>query len=527
MNTLSQETSLDRPDISPWLIAFTVMLATFMEVLDTSIANVALPHIAGNLSATVDESTWVLTSYLVSNAIVLPLSGWFSMMFGRKRFYIACVILFAVSSLLCGFAPNLGFLVICRILQGAGGGALQPLSQSILVESFPPQKRGMAMAMYGMGVVVAPIIGPTLGGWITDNYSWRWIFLINIPVGFLSVFLSTFLITDSAHQVERKAKGIQIDYIGLGLIILGLGSLQVILDRGQRLDWFESGEIRFLSVVCVISLLVAIVWEWYHEHPVVDLHLFKSIDFSLAVFLMYALGFVLYGSTILLPLFMQTMMGYSAMQSGMVMSPGSILTLLSMPVVGILITRTQPRFLVAFGFFIGAVGLWMMAQFNLQISFLDAVWARAVLSASLGFLFVPINTVAFSYVQKGKNDSASGLLNLARNLGGSFGISIVMTLLFRNAQTHQNNLVGHATPYDTIYRQYYNSAVEILTSRGQDLWTATLQAKGLIYGLIIRQANMLAFLDNFRLLAVVFICMIPLIFLMKKTVAPKGPMAVH
>jgi DHA2 family multidrug resistance protein len=525
MNTAQHD--IASPLINPWIITFTVMLATFMEVLDTSIANVALPHIAGNLSATVDESTWVLTSYLVSNAIVLPLAGWFSMMFGRKRFYIACVILFTVSSFLCGFAPNIEFLVICRILQGAGGGALQPLSQSILIESFPVNKRGMAMAMYGMGVVVAPIIGPTLGGWITDNYSWRWIFLINIPVGFLSVFMSSFFITDSAHQIERKAKGIRIDYIGLGLIILGLGALQIILDRGQRLDWFGSVQIRILTAICAVSLVTAIIWEWYHEHPVVDLRLFKSVDFSLATFMMYALGFVLYGSTVLLPLFLQTMMGYTAMQSGMAMSPGGILTLLSMPLVGFLMTRTQPRFLVAVGFLIGAIGLWKTAQFNLQISFSDAVWARNILSASLGFLFVPINAVAYSYVPKGKNDNASGLLNLARNLGGSFGISIVTTLLFRNAQIHQTALVSHVTPYNPVYRRFYESAVQMLTAQGQDLWTAAMQAKALIYGLVVREANMMAFLDNSRLLAFIFIAMIPLVFLMKKTPIPKGPLAAH
>jgi DHA2 family multidrug resistance protein len=309
----------------PWLVAGTVMLAVFMEVLDTSVANVALPHIAGNLSAGVDESTWVLTSYLVSNAIVLPLTGWFSSLFGRKRFYMTCVVIFTLSSMLCGFAPSLGLLVFFRILQGAGGGALQPISQAILLESFPKEKQGMAMAMFGMGVVMAPIIGPTLGGWLTDSYSWRWIFLINIPVGILSLILTFFLISDPPFLARKAWKaGVHVDFIGLGLLSVGLGFLQVVLDKGQREDWFESHFIAALTVVAVLSLLAVVFWEWRQEHPIIDLKLFQDRSFATANSMMFMLGFVLWGSTLLIPLFTQTMLGYPAEQAGLALMPGGL-----------------------------------------------------------------------------------------------------------------------------------------------------------------------------------------------------------
>jgi len=351
---------------NPWPVAMTVMLATFMEVLDTSIANVALPHIAGNLSATVDESTWVLTSYLVSNAIMLPLAGWFAMLVGRKRFYLWCVILFTVSSFMCGLAPNIEMLVLWRILQGAGGGALQPLAQSILVQSFPLNKRGMAMAVYGMGVIFAPIIGPTLGGWITDNYSWRWIFYINIPVGILSFFLTSLLVHDPPYLVRKSFKdGLRIDYIGLGLLSLGLGALQIVLDKGQQEDWFASRFIVVFAITSAVCLIATVFWELRQKDPIIDLRLLKDRNFSSAVFMMYTLGFVLYSSTMLLPIFLQTMMGYNALYSGMALSPGGILTLITMPIVGWLTSRVQVRWLVVVGLVVGAVGLFRTAQFNL------------------------------------------------------------------------------------------------------------------------------------------------------------------
>ncbi|MGB7593424.1 MAG: DHA2 family efflux MFS transporter permease subunit, partial [Terriglobia bacterium] len=380
----------------PWIIAFTVMLAIFMEVLDTSVANVALPHIAGNLSAGVDESTWVLTSYLVSNAIVLPLTGWFSTLFGRKRFYMTCVAIFTIASMLCGLAPSLPLLVFFRILQGAGGGALQPISQAILLESFPKQKRGMAMAIFGMGVVLAPIIGPTLGGWITDSYSWRWIFLINIPVGVISLVLTLFLIFDPPYLVRKSLReGAKIDYIGIGLLSVGLGFLQVVLDKGEREDWFGSGFIVWCSVVAVIGLLGAFLWELSREDPAVDFHLLKERNFLIATLTMFMLGLVLYGSTALLPIFLQTLLGYTALLSGLVLSPGGILVIILLPVVGKLLTRFESRWLVVFGLSTLALSLFHMANFNLEVDFRTAMVARVYQSAGMAFLFVPINVMAF------------------------------------------------------------------------------------------------------------------------------------
>ncbi len=354
-------------EVNPWLIAGTVMLATFLEVLDTSVANVALPHIAGDLSAGVDESTWVLTSYLVSNAIVLPLTGWLSSIFGRKRFFMVCVGLFTICSFLCGIAPSLGLLVFFRILQGAAGGALQPISQAILVESFAKEKQGMAMAVYGMGVVVAPVVGPTLGGWITDNYTWRWIFFINIPFGAIALLLTAFLIYDPPYLVRRSLRGLQIDYIGLGLLSVGLGFLQVVLDKGEREDWFGSGFIVVCAVVAAVGLIGAVIWELTREDPIVDFRMLRDTNFAMATFTMFMLGFVLYGTTVLLPLMLQTLMGYTALLSGLVLSPGSIFTILALPLVGRLTQKMEARWLVAFGLAITGLSLIHMSSFNLQI----------------------------------------------------------------------------------------------------------------------------------------------------------------
>jgi DHA2 family multidrug resistance protein len=513
---------------SPWLIALTVMLATFMEVLDTSIANVSLPHIAGNLSATIDESTWVLTSYLVSNAIMLPLSGWFSMLLGRKKFFIICVVIFTVSSFLCGLAPNIEMLVLFRIIQGAGGGAMQPLAQSILIENFSPVKRGMAMAVYGMGVVVAPIVGPTLGGWITDNYSWRWIFYINIPVGMLSVFLTTLLVHDPPHFIRKSFKtGLKMDYIGLGLLSVGLGALQIMLDKGQREDWFSSHFIVVCAVLAVVCLLAVIFWELRQKDPVINLHLLKDRNFAIAVFLMFILGIVLYGSTVLLPLFLQMVLGYTALNAGLVMSPGAIVTLVTMPLIGFLLTKYQPRWLIVTGLTIGAIGLYIMATFNLQISFGHAVWSRVVLSTALGFLFIPINTAAYSSIAKTSIDGASGLINLARNIGGSVGISFVTTMLARQAQVHQNVLVGNVTPYNPQYREMFNNAVAALMHKGSSAYEAAMQAKAMIYFMVKQQAAMLAFIDNAWILMALFVAVIPLVFLLKKSLPHKGEAPVH
>jgi len=504
------------------------MLAIFMEVLDTSVANVALPHIAGNLSAGVDESTWVLTSYLVSNAIVLPLTGWFSSIFGRKRFYMTCVVIFTVSSLLCGLAPSLPLLVFFRILQGAGGGALQPISQAILLESFPKEKRGMAMAVFGMGVVLAPIIGPTLGGWITDSYSWRWIFLINIPVGVISLVLTFFLVFDPPYLVRKSLReGARIDYIGIGLLSVGLGFLQVVLDKGEREDWFGSNFIIGCAVVAAVGLLGAFLWELSQKDPAVDFHLLKERNFLIATMTMFMLGVVLYGSTALLPIFLQTLLGYTALLSGLVLSPGGILVVFLLPVVGKLLTHIQSRWLVVFGLAILSISLFHMATFNLEVDFRTAMTARIYQSAGMAFLFVPINVMAFYFIPKEKINNATGIINLARNIGGSVGIAGVVTILARRAQFHQAVLVSHMTPLDTAYRTMLGGASQMLTIQGSDPVQASHQAQGLAYGLLMRHSTMLAFLDDFWLMAVVILMVIPFMFLMKKVAPHKGPDVAH
>jgi len=503
-------------ETNPWVIAFTVMLATFMEVLDTSVANVALPHIAGDLSAGVDESTWVLTSYLVSNAIVLPLTGWFSTVFGRKRFYMTCVAIFTVSSFFCGAAHSLGMLVFFRIIQGAGGGAMQPISQAILVESFPKERRGMAMAVYGMGVVVAPIIGPTLGGWITDDYSWHWIFFINIPIGIFSLAMTSLMIFDPPYLVRKKLREIKIDYIGLGLLSVGLGFLQVVLDKGQREDWFGSNFIVYCSILAAAGLVGAFFWELTTDEPVVDLRMLKERNYLLATITMFMLGFVLYGSTVLLPIFLQTMMGYTAMLSGLVLSPGGLLVLLLLPMVGRLIEKVEARWLVAVGLSITGISLLRMANFNLDIDFWTALKAWTLSRVGMAFMFVPINVTAFYFIPKEKMNSATGLINLARNIGGSVGIANVTTLLARRAQVHQAILVSHLTPLDPAYQSAISGASRFLMQQGSSATQALHQAQGLVYGNLVRQSTMLAFIDAFRLLGLTFLGMIPLLFFMKK-----------
>ncbi len=523
MNPTTSSAASPEPAVNPWLIAATAMLATFMEVLDTSVANVALPHIAGNLSSSVDEATWVLTAYLVANAIVLPLSGWFSSVFGRKNFYMACVAIFTFASLMCGVAPSLGALVFFRILQGLGGGALAPISQAIVAESFPEEKQGMAMAFFGMGVVVAPVIGPTLGGWITDNYSWRWIFLINIPVGALSVLLTTLLITDPPHLVRRAWAGLRFDYVGIGLISLGLASLEILLDEGQRNDWFGSHMIVAAAVFTVVGLVGAVVWELRHPDPVVDFRILKSGNFALSAVLMYALGFALYGSTAILPIFLQTILGYTATLSGLVLSPGGIAMMVGMAVVGRLMGKIDSRWLVIFGVLVAAYGLIGMSHFNLSVDFETAMWTRTVQALGMAFLFVPINTTAFGSVAKEKLGNASGLMNLFRNIGGSAGIAMVTTIVARRSQFHQDRLVSHLTPLDPNYTQTLQQVTGQLAAQGAGTVDAAAQAHGVLYGLVQRSAAMMAVADTFWTLAVIFLAMIPLALLMRNTGRPGGP----
>jgi DHA2 family multidrug resistance protein len=516
-----------RPAINPWIIALAVTLATFMEVLDTSIANVALPHIAGSLSAGTDESTWVLTSYLVSNAIVLPLSGWVSSIIGRKRFYMTCVAIFTVSSLLCGLAPNLSMLIFFRVLQGAGGGGLQPSEQAILADTFPPAKRGMAFAVYGIAVVMAPAIGPTLGGWITDNYTWRWIFFVNIPVGIISLLLTSRLIQDPPYFKRRKFSELKIDYVGLGFVALGLGTLQVVLDKGQRDDWFESHFILILSLISAASLIFVFFWEWTHKDQVIDLHLFKERTFASANLMMFMLGFALLGSTLLLPLFMQTLLGYTAERAGMALSPGGFTIMVLMPVVGFMLSRYDARRLMVFGLCVLSFSLFHMTGFDLEIDFRALVLARMLQSVGMAFLFVPINTAAYAYLPREKNNAASGLMNLARNIGGSVGISVVTTMLDRRTQYHQATLSSHLSASNPNLRKLLSGLAGTIGGRGGASGAdATHKAYGMLQGTLFRQASMLAYIDCFWILAVAILAMIPLAFLMKRP-PTGGETAVH
>jgi len=515
-----------RPAVNPWIIAVTVTLATFMEVLDTSIANVALPHIAGSLSAGQDESTWILTSYLVSNAIVLPLSGWLSSIMGRKNFYMGCVALFTMSSFLCGLAPNLATLIFFRVLQGAGGGGLQPSEQAILADTFPPAKRGMAFAVYGIAVVTAPAIGPTLGGWITDNFTWRWIFFINIPVGILSILLTTRLIHDPPYMHRRKLRETTVDYVGLGFVALGLGTLQVVLDKGQRDDWFGSHFITTLALISAVSLLFVIYWEWKHKDPIIDLHLFRDRTFGISNLLMFMLGFALLGSTLLLPLFMQTLLGYTAERSGLALMPGGFTIMLLLPLVGFLLSRYSPRWLLVFGLVVLSGSLFHMTSFDLTIDFRTAATARVIQAVGIAFLFVPINTAAYAFLPRDKNNAASGLMNLARNIGGSVGISIVTTLLDRRTQIHLSNLSSNLSAGNPALQSMLQAASRAMVAHGASPSQAMQQAYALVQMMIQRQATMLAYVDDFWLLGVSILAMVPIVFLMKKS-DPRGGIAVH
>jgi len=514
-----------RPAVNPWVIALTVTLATFMEVLDTSVANVSLPHIAGSLSASVDESTWVLTSYLVSNAIILPMSGWFSSLIGRKRFYMSCVAVFTLSSLMCGLSSSLSMLIFFRVMQGLGGGGLQPSEQAILADTFPPKQRGMAFAVYGMAVVLAPAIGPTLGGWITDNFEWRWIFFINIPVGLLSLFLTHRLIEDPSYLKERT-KGRRVDYIGLGLLATGLGFLQVVLDKGERDDWFASHFILVTTIIAVTALIALVIWEWHHDDPIIDLHLFRERSFAIGNFLMFMVGFALLSSTVLLPLFMQQILGYTAEKAGLALMPGGFAIILAMPIIGRLLSKYDARWLLVFGLSLLSFALFYMTNFDPQIDFRTAALARILQGIGLSCLFVPINTAAYAFLPKEKNNAASGLINLARNIGGSLGISVVATMLSRRTQFHQQNLAGHLNAGNGRFEAMLNSLIHTFIAHGASAAQAAQQAHALIGQILNRQATTMAYVDNFWLVGWAVLVMIPLVFLMKK-VKPGGPMAVH
>ncbi len=511
---------------NPWVVALTVTMATFMEVLDTSIANVSLPHIAGNLSVSQDESTWVLTSYLVSNAIVLPVSGWFATRFGRKRFYMTCVALFTISSFLCGIAPNLGMLVFFRVLQGLGGGGLGPSEQAILADTFPPRQRGMAFAVYGMAVVLAPAIGPTLGGYITDHFSWRWVFFINIPVGIVSLVLSNRIVVDPPHLLEARKRVGPIDYVGLGLVATGLGALEYVLDKGQEEDWFTAPVIVTFSVIAAVALVTFVIWEWRQEHPVVEVRLFASKSFATANVMMLVLGLALFGSTVLLPQYTQVWMGWSAQDAGMALSPGGLTVICLLPLVGRLVSRYDPRYLITFGFVVLSASLFHMAHTLYPgIDFSTAVWMRIYQSVGLAFLFVPINTIVYAGVPVGKNNAVSGIVNLSRNMGGDIGIALVTTLIARRSQVHQSNLTSHLDAGNTLLAGRLAALTRALEHAGATSVQATRQAYGMVYRQVIQQAQTLAYLDVLYLLGCFTAAMVPLVLLTQRVrhgAAPAG-----
>jgi DHA2 family multidrug resistance protein len=507
-----------RPRHNPWAVALTVTMATFMEVLDTSIANVSLPHIAGSLSAGQDESTWVLTSYLVANAVVLPISAWLSDRFGRKRFYMTCVALFTVSSFLCGMASSLGMLVFFRILQGAGGGGLGPSEQAILADTFPPQKRGMAFAVYGMAVVLAPAIGPTLGGYITDNFSWHWIFFINVPVGALSLFLSSRMVEDPPHVVaaKQRSQGTGIDGWGLGLIAVGLGSLQVVLDKGEREDWFQSPFIRVVALAAAAALIAFVFVELHHKRPVLELRMLKKPNFAVANFLMLCLGAALFGSTVLIPQFLQLLMHYTAQQSGEALSAGGIVVMCLMPVVGVLVSRVDARYLITFGFIVSALALFHMTTINLQIDFRTAMMYRVFQSMGLAFLFVPINTISYFGTKPEQSNQVSAMVNLMRNLGGSIGISAITTLIARRSQTHQTALAANVSSTNLALQRMVTGLSRQLATAGASSADAIHGAYGRVYGLVQQQAALLAYIDAIRIMAIVCVICIPISFIARR-----------
>jgi len=503
-----------------WVIAPVVALAAFMEIMDISIANVSLPHIAGDLSSSNSESTWVLTSYLVTNAVVMPISGWLSNTFGRKRFFLVCIAGFTIASLLCGLAPNLGALITLRAIQGAAGGGLQPSGQAILADSFPPEKRGMASAIYGISAVVAPTVGPTLGGWITDSYNWRWIFLINVPVGIALIFLVMALIHEKPVTRDKSTRR-PVDWFGFGFVALSLGCLQVVMDRGQEDDWFGSPFITTLILVSAAAFALLIWWELRHPEPMVDLHLMARADFGITFVLMLMLGFMLLGSTYLLPAYAQGLMGYRAVDAGMILTPGGIATILLMPLVGRMINKVDVRLLVGIGLVLGGVSLlWMADTFYLDIPFQHLALARIVQAASLAFLFVPINAIAFRGIPPNKTNNASALINLARNFGGSIGISFAATLLTRREQFHQSRLVEFAQQLNPSYPDY---ARHLSSALGTTADSPTTLAN--VYQGIVNQATLLSYLDDFKILGLIFLALLPLLLLVKPGEARGAGMA--
>jgi DHA2 family multidrug resistance protein len=516
----SPQSSPTQPVSNPWLIATAVMLATFMEVLDTSIAAVALPYIAGSLSATNDEATWVLTSYLVANAVILPASGWFALRYGRKRFLITCIVIFTISSFACGSATSLALMLLARAVQGAGGGALQPLSQAILLESFPPQKRGMAMAVFALGVVVAPVLGPTLGGWLTDTYSWRWAFYINIPVGVFAVFMISRYVQDPPYV--KNANPGKFDGIGLGLLGVWLGCLQIILDKGQEDDWFGATWIRWATAMLVTSFVAFIIRELRHKQPLVDLRIFRHRNFTIGCILIGLFGAGIYGLITLLPLFYQELMGYTAFAAGWAVSPRGIGAICAMPVIGYLTSKMDNRWLIAFGFSLfGAASLWF-GEVNLSIGQWTFLWAILISGFGSGCVFVPLSTTTMAFLKNEEIGNASGLYNLFRNIGGSIGISVVNTIVARHEQLHRSELARSLDVARPSVRGAMQGMQQYLSAQGASPATAMQRTYGLLNQALTGQARLWSYVDDFRYMALACFACVPIVFTLKKAVR-KGP----
>jgi DHA2 family multidrug resistance protein len=514
----------NQPVINPWIIAVAVMLGTFMEVLDTTVVNVSLPHIAGSLSATVDEATWVLTSYLVSNAIILPMTGWLSNRFGRKRVLMTSVAGFTIASVACGLAPSLPFLIIFRVIQGATGGGLQPLSQAIMLEAFPPQDRGKAMAFWGLGIVVAPMLGPVMGGWITDNYSWRWVFYINLPVGIAALIMSRLFIFDPSY-IRRAVQ--RVDYWGIGLLSLGMAGLQVMLDKGQEEDWFASHFIDILALMAVVGLVGFIIRELVTEHPIVNLRVFKVRTYATGVFLMTTLGFVLYGSLVLIPIFLQTLLGYPSLQAGWAMLPRGLGSFIAMPFVGMIMSKIEARKLLIVGFLVCAYSLYDLSNVNLSAGYWDVFWPQFIQGISMGFIFVPLTTATHDPIPKEEMGNATSLFNVLRNIGGSVGIAGATTMVARHTQSEINILGKYVNPYSPAAQQMIANMKQMFMSKGSDAATATQQAYGAIWGMVQQQASMVSFVQAFRLLGFIFVIVVPLIFIMRKPKKAGAGVPVH
>jgi DHA2 family multidrug resistance protein len=517
---MSDERTHWTPSCSPWLIAVSVMLATFMEILDTSVANVALPHIAGSLSATTDESTWVLTSYLVANAIVLPAAGWLSNYFGRSRTLFTCIILFTVSSMLAGMAPTIGFLVVARAIQGFAGGTLQPIAQAVLLESFPPAERGVAMAVFGLGVVVAPTIGPTLGGWITDHYSWRWIFYINLPVGIAAALMTRAHVEDPPYIKQARGRG-TIDYAGFALLGLALGLLQLILDKGQEDDWFAAEWIRWAAAGSLVAGVAFFFREWKAKHPLVDLSVWRNRNFLTGTSLIFITGAVLYSTITLLPLFLQTLMGYTALDAGYALSPRGFGAIASMLVIGRITKKVDNRLLIFFGFVVVAISSYWFGHITLTMGMASIVWPNVLNGVGVSFIFVPLTTMAMGTLPPRQIGNATGIYNLMRNIGGSVGISIVTTFLARDAQVHQAMMAAHLSASNPALQQRLHQTTAALTPT-YGAHEAISRAYQLIYNSVLGQAQLWSFVDNFRWVALITVICAFAVFFFHKVRAGKA-----